>query len=293
VRARLVFDATGAGALLKRRRARAPAAQVAYGQLLSGAELPWPEDGGATLMDFTGPAKEERPTFLYALPMGRGRVFVEETSLASTPPLPLETARARLRRRLDALGVRGEVVEEERCFIPLGRPIPDRQQRVVGFGAAASMTHPAPGYLVASALERAPHVARAVCEGLTAGADAGALARAAWACVWPDERVRTRELQQFGMSVVARLHGDDQRTFFDAFFTAAGDEWRVLMSAEADATDLGRVMDKTFLALPIRLRAVASRRLMLGHPKLVPHLARALVSQRFNPRRALVGERAG
>lgn len=290
---RVVFDATGKGALLNLRRPRRAAAQVAYGQLLEDAELPWPEDGGAMLMDLTGPERERRPTFLYALPLGPGKIFVEETSLASSPPMTEPQVRERLARRLEQLGVKGRVTEEERCFIPLGLPIPDRNQRVVGFGAAASMTHPATGYQVASALERAPHVARAVRRGLADQRDPADLARLAWDQVWPEARVKTRELQRFGMEVVARLHGADQRTFFDAFFTAAEDEWDVLMSAEASATDLGRVMDRTFAALPIRLRSLASRRLMLGHPKLVPHLARAIWTQRFNPRRALVGGRAG
>jgi lycopene beta-cyclase len=40
------------------------------------------------------------------------------------------------------------VEEEEYCYIPMGGELPDLTQRVVGFGGAANMVHPATGTYV-------------------------------------------------------------------------------------------------------------------------------------------------
>lgn len=37
------------------------------------------------------------------------------------------------------------VEEEEYCYIPMGGELPDLTQRVIGFGGAANMVHPATG----------------------------------------------------------------------------------------------------------------------------------------------------
>ena len=40
------------------------------------------------------------------------------------------------------------VEEEEYCYIPMGGELPDLAQRVVGFGGAANMVHPATGIVI-------------------------------------------------------------------------------------------------------------------------------------------------
>lgn len=42
------------------------------------------------------------------------------------------------------------VEEEEYCYIPMGGELPDLAQRVVGFGGAANMVHPATGAVFCS-----------------------------------------------------------------------------------------------------------------------------------------------
>ena len=39
------------------------------------------------------------------------------------------------------------VEEEEYCYIPMGGELPDLTQRILGFGGAANMVHPATGNL--------------------------------------------------------------------------------------------------------------------------------------------------
>lgn len=42
------------------------------------------------------------------------------------------------------------VEEEEYCYIPMGGELPDLAQRIVGFGGAANMVHPATGAVICS-----------------------------------------------------------------------------------------------------------------------------------------------
>ena len=46
------------------------------------------------------------PSFLYGMPLGNGRVFLEETCLVSKPGLPFATLKRRLERRLDAMNIK-------------------------------------------------------------------------------------------------------------------------------------------------------------------------------------------
>ena len=86
------------------------------------------------------------PSFLYAMPFGRKRVFLEETCLVARPPLPFDTLKRRLERRLRATGIKViKVHDEEWSYIPVGGPMPVHTQSLTAFGAAANMIHPATG----------------------------------------------------------------------------------------------------------------------------------------------------
>lgn len=50
-------------------------------------------------------ATDEVPSFLYAMPLGGQRVFLEETCLVAKPALPFQTLKRRLERRCAALGL--------------------------------------------------------------------------------------------------------------------------------------------------------------------------------------------
>lgn len=52
------------------------------------------------------------PSFLYAMPLGGSRVFLEETCLVAKPALPFAVLKRRLQRRLDAMGVKVNKVRE-------------------------------------------------------------------------------------------------------------------------------------------------------------------------------------
>ncbi|CAN0594832.1 unnamed protein product, partial [Laminaria digitata] len=174
VQARVVVDASGAGTShTQRRGAGATGAQVAYGQTVRapGHGLPLHE---MLLMDFSDPglSPSDPVTFLYAMPLSPDVVFLEETVLVASPAPPISTLKVCLQRRVDALGINvTEVLDEERCVIPMGGALPPGPQRVVPFGAAAGMVHPATGYSLNRVLAIAPTLAETIARALRAQPD--------------------------------------------------------------------------------------------------------------------------
>lgn len=267
--ARLILDTSGHFPVLVERPvahasgktpAKPPAFQTAYGVLGSFSAPPIPA-GQMCLMDyrddFLTPAEQRGdPTFLYAMDMGGGRFFVEETSLARRPGLPLEVLRNRLQRRLVHMGVtREHTLELEHCAFPMGLPLPDLEQRVVGFGGAASMVHPASGYMLASVLRSAPELARAVAEGLgRQDATPQRTAEAAWRTLWSDARVRQRQLYLFGLESILTLHSAQLQDFFSAFFNLSARRWQGYLSGTLSAPEIALSMSAMFAHAPNRVR---------------------------------------
>jgi len=113
--------------------------------------------------------RQQAPTFLYVMDLGQGRFFVEETSLAAAPALSFVSLQQRLEQRLAHRGIAIEAVEHvEHCLFPMNPALPDRRQPVVGFGGAASMVHPASGYMIGSLLRRGPPLAADLAAALAA-----------------------------------------------------------------------------------------------------------------------------
>ncbi len=219
----LVVDTSGgASPWVRRLDQRAPAFQTAFGRLIEVESHPWGE-GEMCLMDFRQlEPVSSVPTFLYALPMGSHRVFVEESVLVGRAAISHQSLERRLALRLRALGVvpRGSLAEE-RCTIAMGASLPARDQPVLAFGAAAGMTHPATGYQVARSLALAPAVAE--CLAGPGGPDQRLLR--AYDVVWPSTRRRAWELYTFGMEALLRFDGAAIRSFFRTFFDLPRELW--------------------------------------------------------------------
>jgi lycopene epsilon-cyclase len=61
-------------------------------------------------------SSEEGPSFLYAMPLGGNRVFLEETCLVAKPAMPFAVLKRRLQRRLDAMDVKVKQVQHMDCL---------------------------------------------------------------------------------------------------------------------------------------------------------------------------------
>lgn len=278
LRCRSAVDASGhRPALLVPGTGHAPAYQAAYGIVGRFSVSPVPA-GEALLMDYRdapGTARAHAPTFLYGMELGAGRVLLEETSLARRPALDLPVLKARLARRLAAMGVRVEQsLAEERVLIPMGGPLPPQDQRIVGFGAAAGMVHPATGYQVGAALTRAPALAAALAEAVRRpGTSPERVADAGWNAVWSRDLVRQRALHLLGLECLLRLDPESTRRFFRAFFDLPQPRWSGFLSGARSASELGRSMLAVFARAPVGVRATLAATAAV-HPDLLVAAAR-------------------
>jgi len=202
-------------------------------------------------------ANRKLPTFLYAMPFSPTTVFLEETSLVAKPAVPFPELEARLKRRMDHLGiVVTKVHEDERCLIPMGGVLPRHPQRTLGIGGTAGMVHPSTGYMVARMLGAAPSVADTIIEQLNAPFDADsksrerrpdykrttqdaeALSEAVWGTVWPKERLQQRAFFTFGQKILLELDLQETRDFFRSFFSLSAYNWQGFLSARLSFLEL-------------------------------------------------------
>jgi lycopene beta-cyclase len=233
-----VVDCTG-GAQILGGAGRPTAFQTAWGLEIETDGHPWnPEH--AVWMDLT--ELEETPSFLYVLPHDGQRVFVEETSLAARPAVPLALLELRLAARLEKLGVNvREITAVERCSIPLDMPRPSG----LAFGAAAGMVHPATGYLLSRVLAGARGFAAAIASG-NGLAEQARLAGG-----------RSRALHLLGLDVLVDCNGPDLAGFFETFFAlpqSARDQFLAVQPRFLDTTlAMGRMFYSASFPLKRRL----------------------------------------
>ena len=280
--ARLVLDASGHKAVFVQRPDRGPVAgQAAYG-VVGRFTAPPVQPGQFVLIDYrcdhlSLEERSEPPTFLYAMDLGEGRFFVEETSLALAPPVSYATLKQRLERRLAHRGVAIEQVEhEEFCLFPMNLPLPNLDQPVLAFGGAAAMVHPASGYLVGALLRRAPVLAAAVAARLRAepAADSLQLAQAGWQALWPLELRRKHALYQFGLEKLMRFSEPQLRAHFASFFALPEAQWTGFLANTASVPELAAAMLRLFATAPWSVRwglmGMRGRELALGLRMLDP-----------------------
>ena len=267
LQARVVIDASGSRTPHIRRPDQGPVAgQAAYG-VVGRFSKPPIEPGRFVLMDYrcdhlSAEQRSEPPTFLYAMDLGDGVFFVEETSLALAPGVPYDVLKQRLQQRLDLRGVEiTEVIHEEFCLFPMNLPLPDRSQPVLAFGGAASMVHPASGYMVGSLLRRGPDLAEAISVALAnQNLGSAALAQRGWQALWPIELLLRHQLYQFGLGRLMGFNEALLRTHFSTFFSLPREEWFGFLTNTLPLPRLMAVMLRLFALSPWELR----RGLVLG-----------------------------
>ena len=242
VRAKIVIDCTGheSRIVLKDDRAKSipPGFQIAYGMLVEVDETNSPnldyfgpyDKEAMTLFDYRTDhfpddsnelSKAERaPTFMYAMPLKDNRIFFEETSLVARPAVSFQECKERCMTRLDHLGIKVTSIEEEEfCYIPMGGPLPAKDQRVVGFGGAAAMVHPSTGYHLCRAMMGAGAVAKVIHEELNnASWNPDRAAARAYDAIWSPTNIAQRNFAVFGGEFLMKQNVVGLRGFFDGFF---------------------------------------------------------------------------
>jgi lycopene beta-cyclase len=214
--------------------------------------------------------------------VGGGRVLVEETCLVRRPGLPLGVLRRRLHARLAAHGLLGATsataakrdttqdhLTQESVRFPVEAPLP-RPGRVIPFGVAAAMIHPATGYSVASALNLAPRVAATMASALPNGPASASMA--ARRVVWPASARVVQGLRRRGMEALLALAPHDVPAFFDLFFGLPAPLQAAYLSGREDLPGTTAAMITLFRRAPRRLRAhLVLAGAGLGGTRLTPH----------------------
>lgn len=245
LRARQVIDARGA------RPARGLAEQTAYGVVVSGeAAVPVLGDGEAWFMDWradNGAAPDETPSFLYAVPLGRDRVLLEETCLVGRPGLSQEVLRTRLETRLRARRVPVAANgERERVRFPV--QVPRAVPAVATFGARAGIMHPGTGYSVAASLSAVDVLVGAILDDDDPTA-----------ALWPTTARAVRGLREVGLRALLRLPPPLTAEFFEAFFDLPAGRQRAYLSERADPVAVGLAMAAVFRRAPNPVRRTLAR----------------------------------
>ncbi|MGO0575765.1 lycopene cyclase family protein [Ornithinimicrobium panacihumi] len=258
--ARVVVDARGArpgGVVVDD---PAPA-QTAFGVVVS-EEVAAPALQGAEglLMDWRNdwtddPEPAGPATFLYGIPLGEGRVLLEETCLAAAPGLPIEELRRRLRHRLGSRGVDLAAVdsplEREIVRIPMrGRGAPP-VEGTLAVGVAGRGGHVVTGYSMAHSLGMADGLARSIVEGR--------------APEEVDPRGADDLVREVGLRALLRLDVPGTVELFEGFGRMPVELQRAFMSRDSGSAELVRAMWEMFEVMPVRAKAELVRA-TLGSP---------------------------
>lgn len=260
IQAAQVFDASGHAGLLTSRNPTSPAFQTAFGVTMRRSHDPTSLATMGLMTWDNGVSSEGRdtmtPAFYYEMPLSEEESFVEYTVLAARPLIPVDLLRAELEARAGSEIVPGAPVE--RCVIPMGHAVPALDQPVVGFGGAASMVHPATGYMAARVLRAAPALAEAY--AATRGRPPEQRHRDLWQTVWPEPLVRTHELYRFGLEALLTFDAAQTHEFFAAFFALPDELWQPYQSGTATPREVATAMWEVFwkVSAPMKLKLAAA-----------------------------------
>ena len=261
LKSRLVIDASGhKSKFIKRPLSKRVAQQAAYG-VVGKFSSPPVHKNQFVLMDYRSDhlsknELSESPSFLYAMDLGNDVFFVEETSLASYPALSFDYLKNRLVNRLKNRGIAIEtIIHEENCLFPMNLPLPLRNQPILAFGGAASMVHPASGYMVGSLLRRAPMLAKQLKIYLQdPSLTSVQLAQKGWKILWPNELIQRHKLYQYGLKRLMSFDEKMLRSFFLNFFQLSTNEWAGFLTNTLPLPKLIYVMSKMFIKSPLNIK---------------------------------------
>ncbi|KAL3654907.1 hypothetical protein CASFOL_000693 [Castilleja foliolosa] len=231
LKASLIVDASGfASSFVEYDKPRNSGYQVAHGILAEVDSHPFDLDK-MLLMDYRDShltnepylraSNSKVPSFLYVMPFDSNLVFLEETCIVGRPVPSHAEIKNRMVARLKHLGIRVRaVIEDEKCVIPMGGPLPKIPQGVMAIGGNSGIVHPTSGYTLARTMALAPVVAEmiVVCLGSPRMIRGAQLSHRVWNGLWPLGRRCERQCYDFGMEALLRFDLEETRGFLDAFF---------------------------------------------------------------------------
>ena len=134
-------------------------------------------------------------------------------------------------------------------------PLPFKKQFVLGFGGAASMVHPASGYMIGSLLRRAPLLAEKLAFFLKEPhLSSLELATRGWDILWPYELTQRHKLYRYGLRRLMSFDESRLRSFFSNFFRLSTNEWVGFLTNTLPLPKLIYVMSKMFINSPLKVK---------------------------------------
>lgn len=198
---------------------------------------------------------KESPSFLYAMPESKTRVFLEETCLVAKPAVPFSVLKRRLYRRCEALGIKiDKVYEEEWSYIPTGGPLPLRSQAITAFGAAANLVHPATGYSIVRSFRESPKMADAISRAIREQPNAISASEYVWDYLWSMEKRRQASFHIFGMELLCQLDLQNTTDFFSTFFGLPKSQWEQFLASKLSSLNLLTFALLTFAIAPPNIK---------------------------------------
>ena len=165
----------------------------------------------------------------------------------------MDDLKGRLEKRLAHrdIEITSKQHEELGLFLPMNMPIPDFKQPILGYGGAASMVHPASGYLIGNVLRRAPLVAKAISDAMKdKNLPTMLIAKKGWESLWPTELIRKKSLYQFGLEKLMRFDEKLLREFFEGFFQLPKNQWYGFLTDTLSLKEIVNAMWTMFLKAP-------------------------------------------
>ena len=108
----------------------------------------------------------------------------------------------------------------------MGGALPQRDQRIFGFGGAAAMVHPSTGYHLCRCMMGATDAARAIKDELkSTNPNIDRAVGSAYHAIWSPGNVRQRNFAVFGGEFLMKQNVVGLRGFFDGFFKLPLEMW--------------------------------------------------------------------
>jgi len=174
------------------------------------------------------------PSFVYVLPLSSTSVFLEETVLVHEKPVLNMKKRLEQRKRSLGIPLDAPVTMTEAYDLPMGGALP-LLTGMRAIGGAASMVHPATGYMLTHMVEQIPKL---------------------WQPATLTDRIRHR-LNDFGAFMLCRLKtNQDNALFFKSMFQTPW--WYEFMTRRIGIRRYVLNMIILFLIYPERMRLVTA-----------------------------------
>ena len=117
-------------------------------------------------------------------------------------------------------------------MIPMGGPLPAKDQRGISFGGTSAMAHPSTGYNLCINMMGAGAVAKAITKGLSTDlVNLDKVSASAYHAMWSPANIRQRNFAVFGEEFFMKQKNvEGLRGFFDGFFRLPPEMWAGFMA---------------------------------------------------------------